>query len=74
MNNKQTKSDNFVRIAERRTRRVLDGIRLLEQCSNRRTYEYTDEQVKKIFREIDSALKRANHSFNSKRANTNFKL
>ena len=72
--NKQKKSDNFVRIAERRTRRVLDGIRLLEQCSNKRTYEYSDEQIKKIFREVDSAVKHAYHSFNTKRTNNNFKL
>lgn len=72
---KRTKTEAFRRIAERRTERVLQSLRLLGQCSNRRSYEYNDEQIAKIFREIRSAVRRAEQSFhgNNKR-NTHFKL
>ena len=71
---KRAKADSFVRIAEKRTKRVLDSLRLLEQCSNRRSYEYTDEQVTKIFREIRSALRRAEQSFKNSKRSTHFRL
>ena len=72
---KRAKAEAFRRIAEKRTERVLQSLRLLGQCSNRRIYEYNDEQAAKIFREIRSALRRAEQSFegNNKR-NTHFKL
>lgn len=73
-NNKCTKADTFTRIAEKRTERVLDSLRLLGQCSNRRSYEYTDEQVAKIFKEIRSAVRRAQESFRSTNKHTHFKL
>jgi hypothetical protein len=71
---KSAKAEAFRRIAERRTERVLDSLRLLGQCSNRRSYEYSDEQVAKIFREIRIALRRAEQSFDSNRKNIHFKL
>lgn len=72
---KRAKAEAFRRIAERRTERVLQSLRLLGQCSNRRSYDYNDEQIAKIFREIRSAVHHAEQSFygNNKR-NTHFKL
>lgn len=73
--NRSPKAEAFKRVAEKRTRRVLDSLRLLEQCSNRRIYEYTDEEVDKIFREIRAAVRRAEQSYkNNNRRNRNFKL
>lgn len=72
--NKRSKTEAFRIIAERRTKRVLDSLRLLEQCSNRRSYEYTEEQVAKIFREIRSALRRAEQGFRSNNKSTDFRL
>jgi len=71
---KRTRAEAFRRVAEKRTERVLDSLRLLGQCSNRRSYEYSDEQVAKIFREIRIALRRAEQKFNSDIKNTHFKL
>ena len=70
----ETKAYRFVRVAEKRTIRVLDSLRLLTQCSNRRTYEYTDEQVRKIFREIRSAVNSAENSFSSDKKHIRFSL
>ncbi len=54
---KETKSEKFVRIAENRTNRIVDLIRVLGNCSNKSTYEFSEEDVKKIFSEIDKELK-----------------
>lgn len=59
------RNERFRRVAERRVNNVLDAIRLLSQCSNRRTYEYTDDDVRRMFREIDRELRSAKQSFSS---------
>jgi hypothetical protein len=45
--------DRFVRIVERRVNRTLDALESLGNCANRRNYEYTEQDVKKIFAELD---------------------
>jgi hypothetical protein len=56
------KKANFVRLAESRVSRVLKDIRLIGNLSNRSAYEYSEEDVRKIFkalqREIDAAKSR----------------
>ncbi len=47
----------FIKIAERRVNRILDGLNNLEKCSNRNNYEYSEEEVRKIFREIERKVK-----------------
>ena len=42
------KEENFIRLAENRTNKVLDMIRLLGNLSNTSNYSYTKEQVEKI--------------------------
>jgi len=69
-----SKADAFKEIAAKRTVRVLDTLRLLGQCSNRRSYEYTDAQVKKIFREIRSALRDTEQRFNNSKEQIKFEL
>jgi hypothetical protein len=73
-NRKPERADAFRRIAERRTQHVLESLRLLGQCSNRRSYEYNDEQVAKIFREVRSALRSAEERFKNDKKNTRFRL
>lgn len=38
---------------------MLNSFRLLSQCSNRRLYEYTEEEVRRMFREIERELRAA---------------
>lgn len=71
---KESKRARFVRVAERRTVRVLSDLRLLSQCSNRRTYEYSPEQVRRIFREIRRTLHATEEKFSESGAKTHFKL
>jgi len=59
----ENKRDRFVRIVETRTNKILDMLRLLGNCSNRANYDYTDEDVKKIFAAIEKEVKNAKNSF-----------
>ena len=63
MANIESKSERFVRIAEKRTNKIIDMIQLLGNCSNRATYDYTIDDVKKIFGAIESELKIAKAKF-----------
>ena len=63
---KETKSEKFVRIAEARTNKIIDMIKLLGNCSNTNTYEYSKEDVQKIFGAIEDELKVAKSKFDLK--------
>ena len=62
---KETKSEKFVRIAESRTNKIIDMIKLLGNCSNTNTYEYSKDDVKKIFGAIEEELKVTKNKFDS---------
>lgn len=51
------KRDRFLRIAERRVNKIIDNLDLLGKCSNKNNYEYSEEEVRKIFREIERKVK-----------------
>lgn len=72
---KETKNERFIRIAEARTNKIIDMIKLLGNCSNMNTYEYSKEDVKKIFAAIDDELKIAKARFDiSDSTDKKFKL
>lgn len=60
---KENKREKFVRIAEARTNKIIDMIRLLENCSNLNVYEYEDKDVKQIFDAIEAEIKSAKAKF-----------
>jgi len=53
----ENRHERFKRIAAKRTNEILEKIRILGNCSNKSSYEYTEEEVNKIFSEIDKQLK-----------------
>ena len=59
----ETKRQRFVRIVENRTNKILDMLRLLGNCSNKSNYDYTEEDVKKIFAAIEKETKNAKNAF-----------
>lgn len=67
------KYENFKRVASRRTENVLTALRSLKMCSNKRNYNYTDGDIKKIFWTINNELKTTRDFFKSKSLNK-FKL
>lgn len=60
---KETKRERFVRLAEARTNKIIEMLKLLGNCSNTGSYEYTDDDVRKIFGEIEKEMKNAKSRF-----------
>lgn len=61
--NTELKRDRFVRLAEARTNKILEMMRLLGNCSSKANYEYTDEDIKKIFNVLERELKNTKNRF-----------
>lgn len=55
--------DRFLRVAERRTNRVLKNLRLLANCSNPRAYEFTRQQAESIIVAIAEELEITRRAF-----------
>lgn len=67
--------ERFKRLAEARVNRALNDIRLIGNLSNRNNYEFTGEEVDKIFRVLDTELKHARARFiDGGRRETEFRL
>ena len=64
--NSSVKRQRFIRIVEGRVNKILDNLDNLAKCSNQRNYEYSDAEVKKIFREIDRKVKEVKFLFQGK--------
>ncbi len=60
----ETKRDKFVRLAEARTNKIIDMLQLLGNCSNTSAYDYTQQDVDKIFGAIENELREAKKKFN----------
>ena len=69
------KKDRFKRLAEARTNEILKKLKILGNCSNRGAYNYTEEDIRKIFSIIDRNVKdtKAKFYFPGSKANK-FKL
>ena len=59
----ESKRERFVRIAEARTNKILDMMRLLGNCASPANYEYTDEDIKKIFTALERELKNTKNKY-----------
>lgn len=51
------KRERFKRLAVYRTNEVLKKLKVLGNCSNKSAYDYTEEEINKIFQEIDRTVK-----------------
>jgi len=74
--NKETKRDKFVRLAEQRVNFILEGFRKLGNLSNTNNYEYNNEDIQKIFSELNMSLKKTKILFteNANAKKKQFKL
>ncbi|MDX3806343.1 MAG: hypothetical protein QHC89_08045 [Bosea sp. (in: a-proteobacteria)] len=69
------KRENFVRLAEGRTQNALDAIRKLGNLSNKRAYDYTDADIRKIAKALRDAVSDLEKRFGpSNEATETFKL
>lgn len=70
----EAKISRFYRIAERRTNRILEHLRLLGNTSNKTLYKYTDEELNKIFKAIDEKVLEIKGKFKTSKQKAQFKL
>jgi hypothetical protein len=73
MQKDQEKRERFKRLAEYRTNEILKRLRVLGNCSNKSAYEYTEDEVNRIFSEIEKRVKEVRSKFHFSK-NNNFKL
>lgn len=50
------KRERFKNVASRRVQKVLDDLDSLSKCANRSTYEYSDEDVKRMMKAINDKV------------------
>lgn len=68
-----TRNERFKRLAVPRTNAVLNKLRILGNLSSKSNYEYSEDQIKKIFSEIESSVREARNRFHFSKEK-NFKL
>jgi hypothetical protein len=56
-NSKETPNERFRRLATSRTNATIEKLILLGNLSDRRNYQYTDDEINKIFAAINNTLK-----------------
>lgn len=69
-----TKQENFKRIAENRTHKIVDLISKLHNLSNSSFYEYNDEQIDEMFNSIQKELDRQRAFFLQERSKAKKKV
>lgn len=67
MANKESKRDRFIRVAEQRTQKVLDDLQVLAKCAHPACYEYSNDDIEKIFDAIEQAVKDARDTLEGKK-------
>ncbi len=58
--------ERFKVVAENRTNKILNDLRILSHCSNKALYEYSDEEIERIFQAISDAIAEAKTKFKGK--------
>jgi hypothetical protein len=70
----EARRDRFKRIAEKRTNRILNDIRLLGNTGNKTLYSYEQADVDKIFSIIDTKLVETRSKFKTAKKEKPFTL
>lgn len=70
------KAKRFKSVASRRVQKVLDDLDSLSKCANKSTYEYSEDDVKKMMAAVNNqvALLKASFSANSKSGKQTFEF
>lgn len=68
------KRENFVRLAEARTNKILEMVRLLGNLSNTSNYSYTKQDVDKIFNTLEKELAETKKRFDTIGSDDKFTL
>jgi len=69
------KQSKFVQLAEKRTNTAIKSMQLIGNLSNKRNYDYSDEQAAKIIAVLEGELKELKLKFKTaSKTNNRFKL
>lgn len=60
---KSDKRQRFEKVAGHRVQKILDTLTLLQNCSNRNNYEYSETDVEQMFSEISKAVRDARYAY-----------
>ena len=73
---KNNKREKFVKLANSRVTATLDKMRLIGNLADKRYYEYSDKDIKKMFDALSKELNLVKSKFSSVRTkiDTSFKL
>ena len=70
-----TKNEKFIELAEKRVNKTLNDLKLIRNLSNKNSYDYTEEQTRKIIRALQQEMELLKKSFQgSSNQETGFKL
>ena len=61
--NQDKKRERFRRLATQRTNIVLKRLKVLGNCANRSAYTYTEDEVNKVFSEIERRVRETKAKF-----------
>lgn len=70
----ETKKERFKRLATQRTNTILLKLKVLGNCSNRSAYDYNEQEINKIFAEIERKVRETKAKFHFPKRNGEFKL
>lgn len=71
--NNTGKRERFLRLGSYRTNQILHKLKTLGNCANRSMYEYTEDEINKIFSEIEKVTRYTKAKFYFKKK-SEFKL
>lgn len=70
----ENKKQKFIRLANKRVNNALKKLDLIENLSNKNTYDYSEEEVKQIINALDDKVKGLRNRFLRGLDNKKFKL
>lgn len=70
----ETPKERFKRLATIRTNEVLRRLKILGNCGNKYIYDYTEEDVEKIFSAIEKKLREVKSQFYFPKEKEEFRL
>ncbi len=70
----ESKKEKFVRLAENRTNKALEMIRLIGNLSNKAVYDYSSKDVEKIFHALETEVALAKKQFTASGGADKFRL
>ena len=66
--NEEQNKERFKRLATQRTNTVLRRLKVLGNCSNRSAYEYSEDEINKIFSEIERRVRETKAKFHFRKS------